>query len=169
MRDTQTVKKVVASAVIVGTFVLYSLTHGRSASSGFPLASSSSGSPPPSQASATAVAGGSTPAGTGTAGTPTTSHGRYKDGTYTGSVTDAQWGYVQVQAVIQHGAITNVRFLQYPNDRSRSIDINSYADPQLISEAIQAQSAQVDVVTGATDSSDAFIQSLNDALSHAVS
>lgn len=45
--------------------------------------------------------------------------------------------------------------------------INSYADPQLISEAIQAQSATVDVVTGATGSSEAFIQSLSDALSQA--
>ena len=45
--------------------------------------------------------------------------------------------------------------------------INSYADPQLISEAIQAQSATVDIVTGATDSSEAFMQSLSDALSQA--
>jgi len=45
--------------------------------------------------------------------------------------------------------------LQYPNDGNRSIEINSYADPQLSSEAIQAQSANVDIVTGATDSSEA--------------
>lgn len=62
---------------------------------------------------------------------------------------------------------TGVQFLQYPSDRERSVEINSYADPQLTSEAIQAQGAQVDVVTGATDSSDAFMQSLADALSQA--
>ena len=73
----------------------------------------------------------------------------YRDGSYTGSVADAQWGVVQVKAVIKNGKITDVQFLQYPNDRNRSIYINSYADPQLSSEAIQAQSANVDIVTGA--------------------
>ena len=82
-------------------------------------------------------------------------------------MTDAIYGNVQVQVVVQNGTITKVQFLQYPNDRSRSIEINSYADPILCNEAIQAQSANVDIVTGATDSSDAFIQSLTDALSQA--
>jgi uncharacterized protein with FMN-binding domain len=45
--------------------------------------------------------------------------------------------------------------------------INDYADPQLTSEAIAAQSANVDAITGATDTSQAFIQSLSDALSQA--
>ena len=91
----------------------------------------------------------------------------YKDGSYTGGAADAQWGLIQVKAIIQHGKITDVQFLQYPNERNRSVEINSYADPQLTSEAIQAQSANVDIVSGATDSSDAFIQSLSDALSQA--
>jgi uncharacterized protein with FMN-binding domain len=102
-----------------------------------------------------------------TPGTTATSGSLYKDGSYTGSIADAQWGVVQVKAVIKNGKITDVQFLQYPNDRSRSIYINSIADPQLTSEAIQAQSANVDIVTGATDSSEAFIQSLSDALSQA--
>ena len=80
---------------------------------------------------------------------------------------DAQWGVVQVQVVIQNGKIINVQFLQYPNERNRSVEINSYADPILVNEAIQAQSAQVDIVSGATDSSDAFMQSLSNALSQA--
>ncbi|GER86104.1 hypothetical protein KDW_02660 [Dictyobacter vulcani] len=57
--------------------------------------------------------------------------------------------------------------MQFPNDRNRSIMINNNADPQLTQEAIQAQNANVDVVTGATDSSEAFIQSLSDALTQA--
>ena len=60
-----------------------------------------------------------------------------------------------------------MQFLEYPNERNRSIEINNYADPQLTSEAIQAQSANVDVISGATDSSEAFIQSLSNALSQA--
>ena len=95
------------------------------------------------------------------------SSGIYKDGTYTGPVTDAFYGNIQVQAVIQGGKIVNVVFLQYPNDRSTSVMINQQAMPFLKQEAIQAQSAKVDIVSGATDSSQAFIQSLQQALSQA--
>ena len=102
-----------------------------------------------------------------TPGATTAPGALYKDGSYTGSVDDAQWGVVQVKAIIKNGKITDVQFLQYPSDRNRSVYINSIADPQLSSEAIQAQSANVNVVTGATDSSLAFIQSLTDALSQA--
>lgn len=94
--------------------------------------------------------------------------GKYKDGTYTGSVADAFYGNIQVQAVISGGRITDVIFLQYPSDRNTSIYINSQAMPLLKQEAIQVQSAQVDGVSGATASSGAFIQSLGDALKQAV-
>ncbi len=100
--------------------------------------------------------------------TPTTPpNGQFKDGSYTGTIADAQWGYVQVRADISQGRITNVQFLQFPSDRSRSVRINQYADPALITEAIQAQSAHVDVITGATYSSEAFMQSLSSALAQA--
>jgi len=57
--------------------------------------------------------------------------------------------------------------LLYPNDRRESVDINSQAMPYLKQEAIQAQTAQVDGVSGATDTSQAFIQSLGSALKQA--
>jgi len=93
--------------------------------------------------------------------------GKYKDGSYTGSVADAFYGNIQVQAIISGGRITDVKFLQSPNDRNTSIEINSQAMPLLKQEAIQAQSAQVDGVSGATASSGAFIQSLQSALQQA--
>lgn len=93
----------------------------------------------------------------------------YKDGTYTGDPADAFYGNIQVQATISDSKLTNIRFLQYPNDRSTSIDINQQADPMLSQEAIQAQSANVDIISGATDSSQAFIQSLQSALDKAKS
>ena len=92
---------------------------------------------------------------------------KYKDGTFTGDAADAFYGLIQVQATIANGRITDVKFLQAPNDRSTSIMINSQADPMLATEAIQAQSAQVDVVSGATDSSQAFVQSMQSALDKA--
>ncbi len=151
----QGIKKLLVSIAVVGVFAIYSLLHGRSN----PATLGASGAPGSSAAtSGTATSGGDA--------TPIPG-ALYKDGSYTGGVADAQWGYVQVQVVIQSGKIGDVKFLQYPSDRSRSVLINQYADPQLVSEAIQAQSAQVDVVTGATDSSFAFMQSLSDALSQA--
>lgn len=101
--------------------------------------------------------------------TPTTgsSSGKYKDGTYTGSVEDASYGNLQVQAVITNGKLSDVVFLQYPNDNGTSTSINTQALPILKSEAIQAQSAQVDIVSGASDSSPAFTRSLAQALQQA--
>lgn len=93
--------------------------------------------------------------------------GQYKDGSYTGSVADAYYGNIQVKAIISGGKIVDVQFLQYPNDRGTSIEINSQAMPFLKQEAIAAQSANVDTVSGASDSSMAFRQSLADALSQA--
>lgn len=94
--------------------------------------------------------------------------GKYKDGTYTGNVADAFYGNLQVQAVIKGGKITDVIFLQYPNDRETSIAINTQAMPLLKQEAIAAHSAQVDGVSGATASSGAFVESLGNALKKAV-
>jgi uncharacterized protein with FMN-binding domain len=91
----------------------------------------------------------------------------YKDGQYDGRIADAYYGNVQVRAIIQGGKLTDVQFLSYPNDRNQSIEINSYALPILKSEAIKVQSAQVDIVSGATNTSNAFINSLSSALSQA--
>lgn len=91
----------------------------------------------------------------------------YADGTYTGSVADAYYGNLQVQATIQNGKIVNVQFLQYPNNRNHSIQVNNMAMPILKSEAISSQSANVDIVSGATASSQAFMQSLDSILAQA--
>jgi len=98
---------------------------------------------------------------------PATPAGQYADGTYTGSSADAYYGTVQVKAYIQNGKLADVQFLQYPNDRSTSRAINNQAIPQLQSEAVSAQSANVDIVSGATYTSQAFIQSLGSALAQA--
>jgi len=93
--------------------------------------------------------------------------GIYKDGEYIGSVADAYYGNIQVKAVVANGRLADVQFLQYPNDRRTSVQINTEAMPILKSEAITAQSGKVNVVSGATDSSGAFVRSLTSALSQA--
>lgn len=93
----------------------------------------------------------------------------YKDGQYTGKSVDVYYGNVQVQATVQNGKISDVTFLDHPKDRGTSVAIYEYASPRLKSEAIAAQSAQIDTVSGATATSGGFIQSLADALSQAQS
>lgn len=115
----------------------------------------------------------STSASTGSTGSPTpttaTAAGqKYKDGIYTGSVADAYYGNIQIKATITGGKITDVEFLQYPNDNRTSQFVNSQAMPYLKQEALQAQSAQVDIVSGASQTSQAFQQSLSSALQQAI-
>jgi len=99
--------------------------------------------------------------------TPNTTVPNYKDGQYTGSVADAFYGPLQVKAIIKGGKITDVQFLQYPNDRPESIQVNNRSNPLLRAEAIQIQSANVDIVSGATQSAEAFQKSLAVALAQA--
>jgi uncharacterized protein with FMN-binding domain len=99
--------------------------------------------------------------------TATKTSGAYRDGTYTGVSADANWGNVEVQAIIQNGQIADVQFLDFPDHRSRSRSINAQAMPLLTQEAIQSQQADVDFVTGATDTSAAFVESLTSALRQA--
>ena len=71
------------------------------------------------------------------------------------------------EAIIQNGQLADIQVLEYPNHRQTSVRINNYALPYLRTEAIQAQSAYVDVVSGATLTSEAFAESLQSALSSA--
>ena len=89
----------------------------------------------------------------------------YKDGKYDGRIADAYYGYIQVRAIIESGMLTGVQFLSYPSDRSYSVEINKHAMPILEAEAIKNQSANVDIVAGATNTSNAFRSSLGYALS----
>lgn len=95
------------------------------------------------------------------------SSGAFRDGTYTGTSVDVYYGYLQVQAVISGGKLTDVQILSYPNDRRDSIEINNYALPRLKQQAIAAQSAKIHGVSGATDTTYGFVQSLAAALSQA--
>lgn len=97
-----------------------------------------------------------------------TPQGKFKDGVYTGSRADAFYGYMQVKVTVSGGRITDVVFLEYPSDRGTSVEINSQAMPYLKQEAIAAQDSNVNIVTGATDSSYAFRESLKTALSQAI-
>jgi uncharacterized protein with FMN-binding domain len=93
--------------------------------------------------------------------------GQYRDGTYTGQIADAYYGNVQVQLVVGGGKITKVNVLQFPNDNGTSRSINNQAMPILQQEVIQVQSGNINAVSGASASSQAFSQSLNSAIQQA--
>ena len=86
---------------------------------------------------------------------------------FTGPTVETLFGPVQVQIALSGGKILDVQALQLPSDRSRSARISQYSAPILRSEAIQAQSARVDIVSGATYTSRAYAQSLASALKQA--
>ncbi|HLY27847.1 MAG TPA: FMN-binding protein [Aggregatilineales bacterium] len=154
----QPVKKFLLSALVIGTFAVYALHERLSGEQAVTVAlKGTPGSQPPA---------GSTNTGAGSSSTSPTAS-TMPDGQYTGDSADAFYGMVQVSATIQSGRLTDVKFLSYPNDRRTSQEINSQAMPWLQSEAIQAQSAQVDLISGATLTSQAFVQSLQSALDRA--
>lgn len=98
---------------------------------------------------------------------PPINTGKYKNGTYTGSIVDAYYGNVQVKVVISQGKISDVQFLDHPQGRQTSVRINERAMSYLISEALVAQSANVDTVSGASFTSAAYRESLSSALAQA--
>jgi uncharacterized protein with FMN-binding domain len=106
----------------------------------------------------------------GAAATPATGTGSGTKSSYTGQLTGAAiqipYGTVQVQVTMSKGKITDVQTLQLPGG-GRSSQISRYAAPQLRSEVLQAQSAQVNTISGATYTSMAYQQSLQAALDQA--
>lgn len=159
-------KKVILSAFVIVTFILYSLIRRENTIASVPLTT-------PSQTPSDTPTGTSSQSPTSSpsqtvplTATPTPpQQPGVKDGSYTGDSVNAFWGNIQVKATISGGKLTDVAFLSYPNDRGHSIEVSQYALPILRKEAIQNQTAQVDIVSGATDTSNAFIQSLASALS----
>ncbi|MGO8686124.1 MAG: FMN-binding protein [Candidatus Dormibacteria bacterium] len=127
-----------------------------------PAASSSQpASTPTSTPSGAPPSGGGSPTPTAV---PTPKAGTLKNGTFTGQSFPNFYGPVQVQLVVSGGRITNVKTLQSPNDNPQSAYIASVALPYLRQEVLQAQSAQINAVSGATFDSQSYAQSVQSAL-----
>ncbi len=130
---------------------------------GAPRSGSSGGTAAPPAPTPTAA-----PAPTGGVAPPTTSSASSTLSTgnarLTGAVVSTPFGDVQVEVDTTAGRITDVRALQLPNDRRRSAEISSYVAPILHDEAVQVQSAQIDIISGATYTSEAYAESLQAAL-----
>ena len=72
-----------------------------------------------------------------------------------------------MQITVQGGKITQSRAVQYPQNNNRDATINNYALPILDQEAVQQQSAAIDTISGATVTTDGYLQSLQSAIDQA--
>lgn len=89
-------------------------------------------------------------------------------GTVTGPAVDTRWGPVQVEVTLDgSGKITAVTVPVYPDGNRKDQQINARALPILVQETLQAQSADIDTVSGATVTSEGYLESLQAALDQA--
>ena len=159
---------VTIAATVIGLFLLVSFrTPPPSSISGVALLPARS-SPSPSSTPPAVTPSGAPPSGGRTPiATATPSATGLKDGSFTGQDFPNFYGDVQVQVIVSGGRITDVKALKYPTDRPQSAYISSVAIPYLHDEVLKAQSAQIDIISGATFTSDSYTQSLQSALARA--
>jgi uncharacterized protein with FMN-binding domain len=158
------VKRAITAAMATIAGVAWLVTY-RVTPHSSPVAAAAPAEQPTPTATPTPAAS-ATPAAAATA-TPTPTPvptNRPANGSFTGAVIPTQFGDVQVRVVIASGRVTDVSALQMPTDRARSAEITQYVTPVLHDEVIQAQSARIDVISGATFTSEAYAESVNDAL-----
>ncbi|WP_327728576.1 FMN-binding protein [Streptomyces sp. NBC_00487] len=155
LRKNRPLRRIVlaSAATVSGMVLLLSLkphtTPGVAGLATTPVPSSSS-----STSSGTTGSGGSSGSSTGTR-------------TLTGDSVQTRYGPVQVRVTLKDGRLTDVTAVTYPQENPRDQRINSYAIPQLTREALTAQSADIDTVSGATYTSEGYRQSLQSALDSA--
>jgi len=131
------------------------------------------GSPSSSTGTTLALTGTTAAATAGSAATSTpepaataTSSSLYADGTWTGDAEQEPWGTFQVEVTISSGQITDVTVISAPND-GHSDRINTIAVPVLTESVLAAQGTSVDLVSGATWTSESYLTSLQAALDQA--
>lgn len=162
-----------STVTIVVLLFGYHTSRNQTEAATTPTTSASSASPSPGS-------GTSTGSGSGTGGsgsdesTPTSSpspngssSGSSADKIYAGSIAQTRWGPVQVEITVADSKITKVDVVQYPDGNHRDEEINAYAIPTLVQETLSAQSAKIDMISGATVTSDGYVESLQSALDKA--
>ena len=157
------------------TLVLLFSYHTSTAGSGTTLAAGTSVQAP---AAAGSSSDGSSSSDSGTTSPGTTDSGTTDSGssssgssstakTYTGDSVQTRWGPVQVRITVQNGKITASEAIVYPDGNREDQQINSFALPVLSQEAVQQQSATIDMVSGATVTSQGYLSSLQSAIDQA--
>jgi uncharacterized protein with FMN-binding domain len=160
VKTTHPLRRVVlgTAATVSGVVLLLALKpHDRTAAQALPALSPVPSSSAPSSSPSGSASPKSSKAAGGTSGKRTV----------TGDAVQTRFGPVQVQVALTGSRITAVTVVQVPSDNPRDQEIAAFAVPQLTQEAITAQSARIDTVSGATFTSEGYIQSLQSALDRA--
>lgn len=139
----------IVSTVAALVLLLSFKTHGTSVAT--PPAASSNATGSTSSSSSSPSSSSSTTSASGTK-------------TVTGDPVDTRYGPVQVKVTVTNGKVTSATAIDYPVNSGRDQQINAYAIPALNQEAVESGSAGIDMVSGATYTSEGYIQSLQSAL-----
>jgi len=156
---------IVLTATVLGTagVLLFKPLATTSTASASPTADGASSTTATSAAAAGSSSDASTPSGSASASSGSSA----KDGTYTGAAETTRFGTTQVKVTISGGRITEIATVQLNQADPRSYQISVDAAPTLRTEVLAKQTAAVDVVSGATYTSDAYEASLQSALDQA--
>ncbi|WP_082526991.1 FMN-binding protein [Kitasatospora sp. MBT63] len=150
---------ITSTATVAGVILLLSLKpHDVGTGSGV-ISSGDPGAPAPTATSAPAA----DPAPPATSAPAAGGASR----SVTGDAANTRYGAVQVRVTLDGRRIAKIEVIRYPSHDRRDQEINSFALPQLGQEAIAAQSAHIDAVSGATYTSDGYTRSLQSALDQA--
>jgi uncharacterized protein with FMN-binding domain len=148
---------IILAVAIIGALGIYGKSSGSTAKAPNPTASAPASTTPSSTINQTAPKTSPAP----------TSGSAFKDGTFTGDSEDTFYGTVQIAVVVSGGKITDINFLQMPNDRGHTQEVTAFSAPLLKQETLQIQSSHIDFVSGATSTSEGYQQSLQSALNQA--
>ena len=149
----------VVGLVLLLTFKTHSVSGGGGSAPPAALSTPAGGAAAgaASGAASAPASGASAASGGGTAGARTV----------TGAAASTIYGPVQVQITVKDGHVTTARAVEYPKAFQQDQQINAFAIPELNREAVTADSARIDMVSGATYTSQGYISSLQSALDQA--
>ncbi len=157
-------RAVVTLSATVGALVLLANFHTSAGSSSLTVGGTAGVAATTATTSSASTTSVGTPATAAAPPPPTTPPPSTKTTTVLGPVIGTPYGDVQVRAVLQGSQIVDVEPLVLPNDRARSRRISEEAAPLLRIEALRAQSANIDLLTGASYTSEGYAESLQGAL-----
>ena len=150
-----------------GTATNGTATNGTTTNGTTTNGTTTSAAPPSTGSSSTASAGAkATSSATATTSSSSTSKAATTRAA-TGTAADTRYGPVQVRIVVTNGKLSSVTAVEYPNNNPRDQQINASAIPELNQEALTAGTAEIDMVSGATYTSQGYLDSLQSALDNA--
>jgi uncharacterized protein with FMN-binding domain len=152
-------------STLSGLVLLFS--YHTSTNSGTALASTDQASSSDDSASSDDSSSGSSSGSSSDSSSDSSSGSSSSSGTFTGDAVMTRWGVVQVEITVENGKITKSEAVQYPQENHKDVEINSYAVPILNDNAVAAQSADLDAISGATVTTDGYVQSLQSAIDQA--